>query len=145
MTTTQTDETAERTCYLPMWDEASEEFHNGYLIYRTGDPFFVRLEIEDWPAPVVAPRDVLRDGVTGRAECLSKPDTTALRVQPSPDGKYVLFGITQGDLLLGVFRTYADALDKHLAGLYELVPEGEEMTRIDWDFLIACMCARDSK
>lgn len=138
-----TKQTAERSCYLPMWDEASEEFHNAELIYRTEDPFFVRLEIEDWPAPVVVPREVLWDGVMGLAECLAKPGDSALRVQPSSDGKHVLFGVTQGDLLLGVFRTYADMLDKHMTGLYELVPEGEEMSRIDWDLVIACMCAGD--
>ncbi|MEV1178977.1 hypothetical protein [Nonomuraea sp. NPDC049784] len=139
MTTSQTDKTAERACYVPLWDEATEEFHNGWLTYRPADPYFIHLEIEDWPAPVVAPRDVLRDGATSLAECLSTPDRTALRVQPSQDGKNALLGITQGDLLLGVFRTPADLLTKHVDGLYEVVPEGEETSRIDWDDLIASL------
>ncbi|WP_433355681.1 SsgA family sporulation/cell division regulator [Microtetraspora malaysiensis] len=133
----RTDETVERACYIPVWDEANEEFHNAWLTYRVDDPFFVRLEIEDFPLTVVAPREVLRDGVKGLAECLSEPDRTALRVQPSSDGKNVLLGITQGDLLLGVFRTYAEALAKQIDKLYELVPEGEEMDRINWDDVIA--------
>ncbi|MEU7891663.1 hypothetical protein AB0B45_02235 [Nonomuraea sp. NPDC049152] len=137
MTTNQTDKTVERDCYLPLWDEATEEFHNGWLTYLVDDPYFVRLEIEDWPATVGAPRAVLLDGMDRLAECLSKPDRTALRVQPSSDVKHVLLGITQGDLTLGVFRTSADLFAKHLAGLYELVPEGEEMARIDWDAVIA--------
>ncbi|UBU16704.1 hypothetical protein [Nonomuraea gerenzanensis] len=139
MSTNRTDQTTELGCYLPMWDEANDEFHNGWLTYRTDDPFFVRLEIEDWPLTVAAPRIVLLDGLNGRAECLSKPDRTALRVQPSSDGAYVLLGITQGDLLLAVFRTPADVLARHLVGMHELVPEQEEMTWIDWDTVIATL------
>ncbi|MEU1880810.1 hypothetical protein ABZ470_26185 [Streptosporangium sp. NPDC020072] len=129
-------QTVERACYLPMWDDATEEFHNGWLTYRTDDPCFVRLEIEDWPTPVVAPRAVLLDGLDGRAECLSKPDRIALRVEPSSDGKCALLGITQGDLLLAVFRVSADLLARCVTPLYELVPDGEEMSRINWDVVI---------
>ncbi|GAA5046752.1 hypothetical protein HNP84_009780 [Thermocatellispora tengchongensis] len=137
MTTSRADKTAERACYVPLWDEATEEFHNGWLTYRPADPYFVHLEIEDWPAPVVAPRTVLADGLSGLAECLSKPDRTGLRVQPSSNGKNVLLGVTQGDLLLGLFRTPADLLATHLDELDELVPMGGEMARIDWDDVIA--------
>ncbi|MFB4284820.1 hypothetical protein ACBJ59_56800 [Nonomuraea sp. MTCD27] len=137
MTTSRTDQATEWSCYVPMWDEATEEFHNGWLTYRTDDPWFVRLEIEDWPAPVVAPRAVLLDGLDERAECLSKPDRTALKAQPSSDGKHVLLGITQGDLLLGVFRASADVLARHVTGFYKLVPTSEAMARIDWDAVIA--------
>lgn len=139
MTTHQTDATAEQACYIPLWDERTEEFHNGWLIYRTDDPYFVRLEIEDWPAPVVAPRVVVLDGLGGRTECLSKPDRTALRVQPSSDGRHLMLGITQGDLLLAVFRAPLDVIARHVAGMHELVPEGEEMAHIDWDDLIAAL------
>ncbi|WP_214317013.1 hypothetical protein [Nonomuraea sediminis] len=137
MTTSRTNETVERACYLPLWDEATEEFHNAWLNYRADDPYFVHLEIEDWPATVVAPRAVLLDGLNGRAECLSKPDSTALRARLSSDRKNMLLGVTQGDLLLGLFRTPAELLAKHTASLYELVPDGEEMARIDWDTVIA--------
>ncbi|TMR87955.1 hypothetical protein [Nonomuraea basaltis] len=137
MTTSRTDETVERACYLPVWDEATEEFHNAWMNYRTADPYFVHLEIEDWPAPVVAPRAVVLDGQNGRAECLSKPDRTALRVEPTSDGRHVRLGVTQGDLLLAVFRTPADVFAKQVTGLYELVPDGEEMARIEWDAVIA--------
>ncbi|MFG3438299.1 hypothetical protein ACGF0J_13740 [Nonomuraea sp. NPDC047897] len=137
MTTKQTDETIERACYLPLWDEATEEFHNAWMKYRTTDPYFVRLEIEDWPSPVVAPRMVLLEGMGALAECLSQPDSTALRVEPSSDGRHVLLGITQGDLLLAVFRTPADMLAKQLTKIYELVPDGEEMAHIDWNAVIA--------
>ncbi|MEV4472781.1 SsgA family sporulation/cell division regulator [Nonomuraea sp. NPDC049504] len=139
--TNETDKTAERSCYVPLWDEATEEFHNGWLTYRPADPYFVHVDIEDWPAPVVVPRHVLADGLTELAECLSKPDRTALRVQPSSDGKYVLLGVTQGDLLLGVFRAPADLLARHLDGLDELVPMGGEMAEIDWDAVIATLLA----
>ncbi|MFD0477969.1 hypothetical protein ACFQ0B_64780 [Nonomuraea thailandensis] len=95
MTTSQTNQATEWSCYVPMWDDANDEFHNGWLSYRTDDPYFVHLEIEDWHAPVVAPRDVLLDGLNERAECLSKPDRTALRIEPASDGRHVLLGITQ--------------------------------------------------
>ncbi|MEU7911289.1 hypothetical protein [Microbispora bryophytorum] len=143
MTRTQTPQTIH--CPLPLWNDATEEYHNAYITYRTNDPFFVRLEIEDWPFTVDAPRTVLRDGVTGLAECLSEPGGIALRVQPASDGVNVLLGVTQGDLLLGVFRTYADAILGQLRHTYAMVPEGEEMTRIDWDLVIACMDPRDDE
>ncbi|HUR07982.1 MAG TPA: hypothetical protein VM347_35940 [Nonomuraea sp.] len=133
----RTDQTTEWSGYVPMWDEATEEFHNGWLTYRTDDPYFVRLEIEDWPTAVVALRTVLADGLTELAECLSKPDRMGLRVQPSSNGKHVLLGITQGDLLLGLLRVPADMLARHLYGLDELVPMGGEMAEIDWDAVIA--------
>ncbi|MFD8529383.1 hypothetical protein ACFV0L_18385 [Streptosporangium canum] len=139
----KTGKTVERACYLPLWDEATEEFHNAWLTYRVDNPFFVHLEIEDWPAAVVAPRAVLLDGLDMAAECLSKPDRTGLRVRPAADNRNVLLGITQGDLLLGVFRCPADLLATHLTGLYELVQEGEEMDRIDWDSVIADLLSRD--
>ncbi|GAA4945700.1 hypothetical protein HD597_006715 [Nonomuraea thailandensis] len=135
MTTSQTNQATEWSCYVPMWDDANDEFHNGWLSYRTDDPYFVHLEIEDWHAPVVAPRDVLLDGLNERAECLSKPDRTALRIEPASDGRHVLLGITQGDLLLGVFRAPADILTRHALGFYKLVPTRE--ARIDWDAVIA--------
>ncbi|MEV0379839.1 hypothetical protein [Nonomuraea sp. NPDC050643] len=137
MTTHQMDQATEWSCYVPMWDEANDEFHNGWLTYRTNDPGFVRLEIEDWPAPVVAPRGVLLAGLGSRAECLSKPDRTALRVEPASDGRHVLLGITQGDLLLGVFRAPADVLTRHVTGFHKLVPTSEAMARIHWDVVIA--------
>ncbi|MGI5292622.1 hypothetical protein ACQEVF_58775 [Nonomuraea polychroma] len=139
--TSKTDETVERACYLPVWDEATEEFHNAWMTYRADDPYFVHLEIEDWPATVVAPRHVLADGQTALAECLSKPDRTALRVQPTSDGRHVLLGITQGDLLLAVFRTPADVFAKQVTGLYKLVPDGEEMARIEWEAVITNLLA----
>ncbi|NRQ31248.1 hypothetical protein HII36_05275 [Nonomuraea sp. NN258] len=143
MTENETDKTAEIACYLPLWDEATDEFHNGWMTYRAADPYFVHLEIEDWSAPVVAPRHVLADGMAALAECLSKPDRTGLRVQPSSDGKHTLLGITQGDLLLGVVRTPAALMTGHLDRLDELVPTGGEMALIDWDAVIANLLARD--
>ncbi|SDI20478.1 hypothetical protein SAMN05421505_13822 [Sinosporangium album] len=154
MTTSRTNQATEWSCYIPMWDEATEEFHNAWITYRTDDPYFVLLEIEDWPAPVAVPRVVLLeiedwpapvavprvvllDGLSGRAECLSKPDRTALRVEPSSDSRYLLLGVTQGNLSLAVFRAPADVLARHMAGMHELVPEGEEMAHIDWDAVIA--------
>ncbi|MBT2234721.1 hypothetical protein [Nonomuraea sp. NEAU-A123] len=52
MTTSQTNQATEWSCYVPMWDDANDDFHNGWLTYRTDDPYSVHLEIEDWPAPV---------------------------------------------------------------------------------------------
>ncbi|WP_424533607.1 SsgA family sporulation/cell division regulator [Sphaerisporangium viridialbum] len=133
---TETERTGvtERGCYVPMWDDTTEEFHNGWVTYRPDvDPFFVDIEIEDWPMPVVAPRAVLQEGLDGMSV------SSSLRACPSTDSRFTLWAVYEGGTAVALFRVPQRTAAQHLNGLYELVPAGEEMQRVDWDGVCAAL------
>ncbi|GAA4600360.1 hypothetical protein GCM10023194_81460 [Planotetraspora phitsanulokensis] len=132
---------AERTVAINAWDMVTDEYHNAKLIYRTADPFFVRIEIEDWHDVIIAPRSVLLECVAGRAEFLAAPDKQSLRACPAAEPQWTLWQVRQGDLDLALFRVDRQQLADVMTGLYELVPAGKEMPLISWDAVIAALLA----
>ncbi|MFI6886727.1 SsgA family sporulation/cell division regulator [Streptosporangium canum] len=118
----------ERGLYVPLRDYATDEFHNGWLIYRPADdPYFVRIQIDGSAVPLDVPRAVLQQGLDRDAVCME------LWACPSADAGWVLWTVQCGGLQRRTFRVPRTLVAKHLTALYELVPLGQEGDRIDWD------------
>ncbi|MER6171391.1 hypothetical protein [Streptosporangium sp. NPDC001681] len=125
---TNPDAVSERSCYIGIWDYATGELVDAWLLYRpAADPFFVRIPMDGSAVPLSVPRAVLQQGMDWDA--LSQD----LWAYPSPDARWVLWTVKRGGLRERTFRVSRVLLTAALKSMYELVPLGKEGDRIDWD------------
>ncbi|WP_433426421.1 hypothetical protein ACQP1V_42870 (plasmid) [Microtetraspora malaysiensis] len=139
-----TDRTiAERSTYLPLWNHVTDEYHNAWLRYRPDDPYFVRIDIEDW-GTIEAPRLLLLEGQYQPVVCSGwiAGAWYTLRARPDDEAMYALWEVERGGERT-LFRSPYDMVARLLSGQFELVPMGGEAARIDWDAVVANLLPRD--